>query len=97
MNTLSSVSQRRIISKQAIPSALHATASPSMMQDRGRSPATASTMSGKRPAQVGSVPRKPSCLISCSHRSPEGGRGAMVGRHQSRMISTAELEEPGRG
>jgi hypothetical protein len=25
--------------------------------------------------------RKPSCLISCSHISPEGGRSALVGRH----------------
>jgi hypothetical protein len=25
--------------------------------------------------------RNPSCLISCSHRSPEGGRMADVGRH----------------
>jgi hypothetical protein len=25
--------------------------------------------------------RKPSCLISCSHISPEGGRSAFVGRH----------------
>src|SRR3984893_6256875 len=25
--------------------------------------------------------RKPSCLISCSHRSPEGGLAAGVGRH----------------
>jgi hypothetical protein len=23
----------------------------------------------------------PSCLISCGHSSPEGGRGAFVGRH----------------
>jgi hypothetical protein len=48
MNTLSSASQRRIISKQAIPSAPHATASPSMMQERERSRASVSTMSGKR-------------------------------------------------
>jgi hypothetical protein len=25
--------------------------------------------------------RKPSCLISCSHASPDGGCGAEVGRH----------------
>src|ERR1700730_9651940 len=25
--------------------------------------------------------RKPSCLISCSHCSPEGGCGALMGRH----------------
>src|SRR5207342_1410372 len=25
--------------------------------------------------------RKPSCLISCSHSSPEGGCGALIGRH----------------
>ena len=51
MNTLSSVSQRRIVSKQAIPSSLHATASPSMMQARERRRASASTISGKRPVR----------------------------------------------
>src|ERR1700686_5678073 len=25
--------------------------------------------------------RKPSCLISCSQRGPDGGRGAIMGRH----------------
>jgi hypothetical protein len=35
-------------SKHAIPSSLHATASPSMMQEPERSLASASTMSGKR-------------------------------------------------
>ena len=25
--------------------------------------------------------RKPSCLISCSHASPVGGRGALAGKH----------------
>ncbi len=38
MNTLSSVSHRRIISKQAIPSAPHTTASPSMMHEREPKP-----------------------------------------------------------
>jgi hypothetical protein len=27
------------------------------------------------------ITRKPSCLISCSHTVPAGGRGALVGRH----------------
>src|ERR1700738_3486832 len=25
--------------------------------------------------------RKPSCLISCNHSAPEGGCGALIGRH----------------
>jgi hypothetical protein len=27
------------------------------------------------------ITRKPSCLISCSHSGPEGGRSVFVGRH----------------
>jgi hypothetical protein len=34
----------------------------------------------KRPLKR-STTRKPSCLISCSQPSPEGGHGADVGRH----------------
>jgi hypothetical protein len=65
-----------------------------MMTERGRSLASASTMSGKR--SVRSLPgrlksrtrspslramtRKPSCFISCSHASPDGGCDALVGR-----------------
>jgi tripartite-type tricarboxylate transporter receptor subunit TctC len=48
MNTLWSLSHRRISSKQAIPSSPHATASPSTMQDPARSRARASTIRGKR-------------------------------------------------
>src|SRR6516162_2832708 len=77
-----------------MPSSPHATASPSMMQDRERSLASASTMSGKR--SVKSLPgrlynftrlsflramtRKPSNLIPCTHSRPEGV-GALLGRH----------------
>ena len=32
-------------------------------------------------ALLRAMTRKPSCLISCSHSSPEGGCGALVGRH----------------
>src|SRR5262249_43805847 len=82
-------------SKLGIPSSSQATASPSMMQERERKRAKASTIKGKR--DVRSLPgrlysrtlapslramtRKPSCLISCSHRGPEGGLWALVGRH----------------
>src|SRR5262245_48298037 len=82
-------------SNDAIPLSLQATASPSMMQERERSRESASTISGKR--RVKSLPgrlysrtrspflrammRKPSCLISCSHRPPEGSLSVLVGRH----------------
>jgi DDE superfamily endonuclease len=47
-------------SKHAIPSSLHATASPSMMQERERSLASASTMSGNYQwAAKGTRPRQP--------------------------------------
>jgi hypothetical protein len=48
MNTLWSLFYRRISSKQATPSSPQATASPSMMQHRGRSRASAPTIWGKR-------------------------------------------------
>jgi hypothetical protein len=47
-NTLWSVSQRGIGSKQAIPSSPHTTASPSMVQELCRKRASASAMRGKR-------------------------------------------------
>src|SRR5258707_10226625 len=34
-----------------------------------------------RAPSLRAMTRKPSCLISCSHISPEGGRSAFVGRH----------------
>jgi hypothetical protein len=83
-------------SNDEIPSSPHATASPSMMQDRKLNRDTASTTNEKR--QVRSFPGrlysltlwpflramtlKPSSLISCSHNSPEGGWGADIGRRQ---------------
>src|ERR1700704_4633432 len=31
----------------------------------------------------------PSCLISCSHKGPEGGRGAVIGKHgANRLVET---------
>ena len=33
-----------------------------------------------RSPSLRAITRKPSCLISCSHASPEGGCGALVGR-----------------
>jgi hypothetical protein len=33
------------------------------------------------PPSLRAMTRKPSCLISCSHASPVGGCGALVGRH----------------
>jgi hypothetical protein len=33
--------------------------------------------------KLAAMTRKPSCLISCSHSSPEGGRGADLGRHSA--------------
>jgi hypothetical protein len=97
INTLSSTSHRRISSKHAIPSGPHATASPSMMHERGRSRVTASAIRGKLLGQVvpgrlysgtrmpffRAMTRKPSCLISCSQHRPEGGRGAQDGRHRA--------------
>src|SRR5215467_3230412 len=66
-----------------------------MMQERERSRESASTISGKR--RVKSLPgrlysltrspslramiRNPSCLISCSHRPPDGSVWTLVGRH----------------
>ena len=61
MNTLSSVSHRRINSKQAIPSRPQATASPSMVQDCGLSLAGASTIRG---APVGLVAEQPIMLVA---------------------------------
>jgi len=64
-----------------------------MMHDRERRPVSASAISGKRrviasaavePHAVAILAfddRKPSCLISCSHRSPEGNLSVFVGRH----------------
>src|SRR3974390_1069397 len=82
-------------SNDAIPFSPHATASPSTMQERGRSLASASTISGKRSVRslpgrlysltrvpsLRAITRKPSCLISCSHSSPDGGCEAELGRH----------------
>src|ERR1700730_5167367 len=48
MKTSASCRRYRIRSKLAMPSSPHDTASPSIMQDRERSPPSASTMSGKR-------------------------------------------------
>jgi hypothetical protein len=106
MNTLASVCQRRISSKQATPLPSPATASPSIMQERERKRDSASTMCGKR--LVRSLPgrlynftrmpslramtRKPSCLISCNHASPEGGCGAEVGR-QGAMKPAGRVRE----
>src|SRR5262245_16205909 len=77
-------------SKLDTPLSSQHTASPSRMQERERRRAMASTMRTKR--EVRSLPgrlynrkrspslramtRKPSCLISCSHASPEGGTSA---------------------
>src|SRR5260221_11529065 len=43
--------------------------------------------------------RNPSCLISCSHASPVGGFGALVGRHggmkpDGRVPATCGLDKP---
>src|SRR5262249_7003151 len=34
-----------------------------------------------RSPSLRAITRKPSCLISCSHRSPEGNLSVFVGRH----------------
>jgi hypothetical protein len=81
-------------SKDAIPSSPHATASPSMMQERERRRARVSTISENRavrslPGRLYSLIRlsyframtlMPSCLISCSHCSTGGALGAAVGK-----------------
>src|SRR5258707_4184357 len=53
-----------------------------------------------RAPSLRAMTRKPSCLISCSHISPEGGRSAFVGRHgainpagRGRSFNTSALIE----
>jgi hypothetical protein len=41
------------------------------------------------------ITRMPSCLISCSHKGPEGGRGAVIGKHGGRNIGQPDPEITG--
>src|SRR5260370_16673823 len=56
-----------------------------MARDRGRTLAPS----------LRAITRNPSCLISCSHKSPDGGRSALVGKHGGTAVNSRTLYVPG--